>query len=50
MPVGPPTLYKKIGFDGFSRMDHVDLPYEHQDSIVRSVRFGFWVQTLCANP
>jgi hypothetical protein len=38
------TFSKKIGFDGFSRMVRVDLPYEHQDSIVR-VRFG-----LCANP
>jgi 4-carboxymuconolactone decarboxylase len=34
------TFSKKIGFDGFSRMVRVDLPYEHQDSIVTLVRFG----------
>jgi 4-carboxymuconolactone decarboxylase len=48
MPVGPLTLYKKIGFDGFSRMVRVDLPYEHQDSIVRSVRLGVQIREVKA--
>jgi len=45
--VGQPTVTKRSAFDGFSQWIAFDLPYEHQDSIVRSTRFVF-VCKMCA--